>query len=98
MVKKLLLMFLLALMGMAGNSVKVMAQTPEPTGQWTFENADNLMAPSKGSLTMVPAIEPLLEQNLFKLAALPHRIRHGMHTIEIVRIVVIVHSFNIGLS
>ena len=56
MVKKLLLMFLLALMGLVGNSVKVMAQTPEPTGQWTFENADNLMAPSKGSLTMVPAI------------------------------------------
>ena len=56
MVKKLLLMFLLALMGMAGNSVKVMAQTPEPTGQWTFENTDNLLAPSKGSLTMVPAI------------------------------------------
>ena len=29
---------------------------PEPTAQWNFNNADDLMAPDKGSLKMVPAI------------------------------------------
>ena len=49
-------MLLLALIGIAGNYVTAVAQTPEPSGQWSFENTDNLMAPSKGNLTMVPAI------------------------------------------
>ena len=29
---------------------------PEPSAQWNFNNADDLMAPDKGSLKMVPAI------------------------------------------
>lgn len=55
MKKGLLTFILLALVGLAGN-MKVMAQTPEPTAKWTFENTDNLMAPSVGSLQMIPAI------------------------------------------
>ena len=54
--KGLLMMFLLFLMGLVGNKVTVLAQTPEPTGQWTFENPDDLMAAAKGSLKMIPAL------------------------------------------
>ena len=54
--KKTLLLFLLALIGLLGNNVSVMAQdVPEPTAQWNFNNADDLMTPDKGSLTMIPA-------------------------------------------
>ena len=49
-------MFLFTLIGMAGNNVTVMAQIPEPSGQWTFSNPDDLMAASKGNLIMTPAI------------------------------------------
>ena len=56
MKKGLLTMFLLALISMAGNNVTVMAQTPEPSGQWTFSNPDDLMAASKGNLILVPAV------------------------------------------
>ena len=35
-----------------------MAQTPEPTARWTFENAEDLMAPQVGSLTMTPCVIP----------------------------------------
>jgi len=55
--KQKLLLFLFALIGLLGNSVNVLAQdVPEPTAQWNFNNADDLMAPSKGSLTMIPAV------------------------------------------
>lgn len=36
----------------------VMAQTPEPTAKWTFDNAEDLLAPSVGSLTMTPCLIP----------------------------------------
>ena len=50
--KRLLLMLLLALAG----SMAAMAQTPEPDGRWTFEDTDNLMAPSVGNMQMIPAV------------------------------------------
>lgn len=56
MKRKLLTLLMLFLIGMAGNNAKVMAQTPEPSGQWTFSNPDDLMAASKGSLKMIPAV------------------------------------------
>ena len=56
MKKGLLTTFLLALFGLAGSSLTVMAQTPEPTAKWTFENPSDLMAPSTGSLQMIPAV------------------------------------------
>ena len=46
-------MFLLALYGLTGTT---MAQTPEPSGQWTFNNPDDLMAASVGNLNLVPAV------------------------------------------
>ena len=54
--KGLLTMFLLALVGMAGNNVTVMAQTPEPSGQWTFSDPNDLMKASKGNLVLTPAV------------------------------------------
>ena len=55
--KQRLLLFLIALIGLLGGSVDVWAQeVPEPTAQWDFNNADDLMAPDKGSLTMSPAV------------------------------------------
>ena len=54
--QRLLLMFLPLTLLLAGTSVKVVAQTPEPDGQWTFENTSDLMAASKGTMTMTPAI------------------------------------------
>ncbi|MBQ9525721.1 MAG: hypothetical protein IJR69_11490 [Bacteroidaceae bacterium] len=56
MKRKLLTLLLLSLIGLAGNNAKVMAQTPEPSAQWTFSNPDDLMAASKGSLKMIPAV------------------------------------------
>ena len=46
-------MCLLAMIGWAGHNGTVMAQTPEPTGQWTFSNPNDLMAPAKGNLKMI---------------------------------------------
>ena len=55
--KQLLWTFLIALIGLIGNSMGVWAQeVPEPTAQWNFNNADDLMAPDKGSLKMIPAV------------------------------------------
>ncbi|MBR5052886.1 MAG: hypothetical protein IKW91_06635, partial [Bacteroidaceae bacterium] len=55
--KQKLLLFLIALIGLFGNSVRVGAQVvPDPTAQWNFNNASDLMAPDKGSLTMTPAV------------------------------------------
>ena len=47
MKKTLLKLFLLALMGLAGNHVTAMAQIPDPAGQWTFNNPDDLMESTK---------------------------------------------------
>ena len=58
MKKGLLLTFLLALTCLAGGSVAVMAQTPEPTAKWIFDNAEDLMAPSVGNLTLTPCVIP----------------------------------------
>lgn len=55
MKKELLTMLLLVLASMAGNTT-TWAQTPEPSGRWTFENAENLMAAATGSLQMTPAV------------------------------------------
>ena len=55
MKKGFLLMFLMGLMGLTGN-LTAMAQVPEPTGQWKFDNPSDLLAASKGSLTLSPAV------------------------------------------
>ena len=56
MEKKLLRTFLIALIGLVGFSSIALAQDiPEPTAQWNFNNANDLLAPDKGSLTMSPA-------------------------------------------
>ena len=52
---RLLPLFLLTILCIAGNNAAVLAQTPEPTGQWTFDNPEDLMAAAKGSLKMIPA-------------------------------------------
>ena len=53
----LLLTALLGMTGMIGFTGQVWAQdVPEPTAQWNFNNADDLMAPNKGSLKMIPAV------------------------------------------
>ena len=57
MKKKLYLFFLFAFIGLFGNCMNVLAQViPEPTAQWDFNDVDDLMAPSKGSLKMIPAV------------------------------------------
>ena len=57
MKQKLYLFLFLTLIGLLGNSMYVLAQDiPEPSAQWDFNDADDLMAPSKGSLKMVPAV------------------------------------------
>lgn len=57
MKQKLYSFLLLALIGLLGSNVQVMAQDiPEPAAQWNFNNADDLMAPDKGSLQMIPAV------------------------------------------
>ena len=48
-------MLLLVLMGMAG-SLTAMAQTPEPSGQWKFDNPDDLMAATVGNVTLSPVV------------------------------------------
>ena len=55
--KKKLTFLLTPLMCMLGNSVNAVAQDiPEPTAQWNFSNADDLMTPNNGSLKMMPAV------------------------------------------
>ena len=55
--KQKLLILLAALIGLLGKSMGVSAQdVPEPTAQWSFNNAEDLMAPDKGSLTLTPAL------------------------------------------
>ena len=48
-------MLLLMLMGVAGN-LTITAQTPEPSGQWKFDNPSDLMAATAGKLKMTPAV------------------------------------------
>ncbi len=48
-------MFLLVLLGIAGN-LTAMAQTPEPSGQWKFDNPSDLMAATVGNVTLSPAL------------------------------------------
>ena len=55
MKKRFLPMLLLMLIGMTGN-VKALAQVPEPSGQWTFDNPSDLMAATRGSLQLIPAV------------------------------------------
>ena len=55
MKRSFLSLLLLCLVGMAGN-LKALAQVPEPTGQWTFNNPNDLMAATKGGLTLSPAV------------------------------------------
>ena len=55
MKRSFLSLLLLCLVGMAGN-LKALAQVPEPTGQWTFSNPNDLMAATKGGLTLSPAV------------------------------------------
>ncbi|MBO7137630.1 MAG: hypothetical protein J6V92_04100 [Bacteroidaceae bacterium] len=56
MKKRFLTMFLLGLMGVAGNFVSAVAQTPEPTGQWRFDNPSDLMEATVGSMKLIPAV------------------------------------------
>ena len=55
MKKRFLPMLLLMLMGVAGN-LTITAQTPEPSGQWKFDNPSDLMAATAGKLKMTPAV------------------------------------------
>ena len=50
-----LFVLLLALVGMTGN-LTASAQTPEPSGQWTFDNPSDLLASVVGSMQMTPAV------------------------------------------
>ena len=56
MKQKFYSLFLIALLGMTG--MQSWAQTPEPTAKWTFDNTEDLMAPSVGSLTLTPCVIP----------------------------------------
>ena len=55
MKKRFLLLSLLAFIGLAG-SVSAVAQTPEPSGQWKFDNPSDLLTAAKGSLLLTPAV------------------------------------------
>ena len=48
-------MLLLMLIGLTGN-LNASAQTPEPSGQWKFDNPSDLMAAAKGNLQLIPAV------------------------------------------
>ena len=50
-----LFVLLLALAGTTGN-LTASAQTPEPSGQWKFDNPSNLLASAVGSMQMTPAV------------------------------------------
>ena len=55
MKKSFLSLFLLALVGLAGN-LTALAQTPEPDGQWKFDDSRDLMAATVGNVTLSPAV------------------------------------------
>ena len=48
-------MFLLVLLGMAG-TLTATAQTPEPSGQWKFDNQNDLMAATVGNVKLSPTL------------------------------------------
>ena len=56
MKQKFYSLFLIALLGITG--MQSWAQTPEPTAKWTFDNTEDLMAPSVGSLAITPCLIP----------------------------------------
>ena len=56
MKRKFYFFVLVVLCGLTGNMHAVAQDVPEPTVQWNFNDADNLMTPDKGSLTMTPAL------------------------------------------
>ncbi|MBR1902406.1 MAG: hypothetical protein IJ826_05475 [Bacteroidaceae bacterium] len=49
---------LAVLLCLIGGRMAATAQVPEPTAKWTFENAEDLMAPSVGNLTLTPCVIP----------------------------------------
>ena len=49
-------MLLLALVGAAGSSMTAAAQTPEPSGQWKFDNPSDLMAVAVGNVALSPTL------------------------------------------
>ena len=53
--KRFLSMLLLVLVGVAGN-LTALAQTPEPSGQWKFDNTSDLMAATVGNVMLSPAV------------------------------------------
>ena len=55
MKERFLPMLLLVLVGMAGNST-ALAQTPEPSGQWKFDNPSDLMAATVGNVSLSPVV------------------------------------------
>ncbi|MBO7120456.1 MAG: hypothetical protein J6W03_09085 [Bacteroidaceae bacterium] len=68
MKQKLYSLFLFALVGLLGSSVRVMAQEiPSPTARWTFNDVSNLLLADEGSLEMTPA---LLSRNNISLSDL----------------------------
>ena len=54
--KRFLQMLLLVLVGVTGNIMSAAAQTPEPTGQWKFDNPSDLMEATVGSMKLIPAV------------------------------------------
>ncbi|MCR5851572.1 MAG: LamG domain-containing protein [Bacteroidaceae bacterium] len=58
MKQKFYFLYLTALLCLAGGGMATLAQTPEPTGKWTFENTEDLMAPSVGNLALTPCLIP----------------------------------------
>ena len=50
-----LFVLLLAMAGTTGN-LTASAQTPEPSGQWKFDNPSDLLASAVGSMQMTPAV------------------------------------------
>ena len=55
MKRRFLPMLLLMLIGLTGN-LTASAQTPEPSGQWKFDNPSDLMAATVGNVTLSPAL------------------------------------------
>ena len=55
MKRRFLPMLLLMLIGLTGN-LTASAQTPEPSGQWKFDNPSDLMAATVGNVTLSPVV------------------------------------------
>ena len=59
MKKGLLSKLLLALICLAGGSMTALAQTPEPSAKWTFDDTADLMAVQTGAFQMTPISVPI---------------------------------------